>query len=60
MGSTYTVRVDGDFIGIVRAETALEASTLLAYGYDYIEVTQASSGIVTNFNFQEVYNDERV
>ena len=46
----YTVRIDGEFIGTVSAETAFKAAKLLAEGKDYIEVTQCNTGAVEEFN----------
>ena len=48
--SNYTVRIDGEFIATVKAESALEAAKLLADGQDYVEVTQTSTGAVEEFN----------
>ena len=46
----YTVRVDGQFIGTVSADTAFEAAKLLAEGKDYVQVTQCGSGVVEEFD----------
>lgn len=46
----YTVRVDGQFVGTINAETALYAAKVLAPNESYIEVTNTASGVVEEFD----------